>query len=219
MFTRIAKFSVFLLPLILLVLVSLHIWTNTETTALLTSFATLLTAMATFIFGIYQVSKDERKIEFHFRVIDESSSQGESDTETLLMATNVGEKPIYISNFDYPLKIKSLVTVYFISEEKNTYIQRSLNLLCSSWFVDALQPKNDNIFCLQAEEPYTGEHPNNNIFELKAGRHLRFFIQKDKEGWLNFLRKGKNFYIYDTAEKRYYIPKWQMQKVKKDLGL
>lgn len=76
-FTRIAKFSIFLLPLLLLVLVSLSIWSNAETAALVTSFATLLTAMATFIFGKYQISKDERKIEFLFRVIDESSSQGE----------------------------------------------------------------------------------------------------------------------------------------------
>ena len=216
MFTHIAKFSIFLLPLLLLVLVSLSIWSNAETAARVTSFATLLTAMATFIFGAYQISKDERKIEFHFYVLDEPSGQGKSDTKTLLRATNVGEKPIYISTIADPHNKKFPVTVGLMSGGN---MQRFLSGLCGRWLADALQLKHDDIFRPQAEESTTGTYPDSRIFELKAGRCLRFFIQNDREHWLDFLRKGKKFYIYDTAEKRYYIPKWQVRRAKKDLGL
>lgn len=132
------------------------------------------------------------------------------------MTTNVGEKPIYISTLIDPHKKESLVTVDFMLEGN---MQRFLSGLCNIRFADVLQSKNDNILYLEAEEPTTGTYPDNRIFELKAGGYLSFFIQNDQKGWLDFLRKGKNFYLYDTAEKRYYIPKWQVRRAKKDLGL
>ena len=40
-----------------------------------------------------------------------------------------------------------------------------------------------------------------------------------KEEWLNFLKKGKNFYLEDIECNRYYIPKRKVKKAKKDLEI
>ena len=68
--TRIAKLIVVLVLLIILLLVGLYIWRNNDDVSqlisLIASITSFLTATATLFFGLYQVSKDERKVEFDF---------------------------------------------------------------------------------------------------------------------------------------------------------
>ena len=81
MLTHILKFFVFLVPLIIFLVVgALYVWSDMEISLLISSvasIASLLTAMAAFVFGAYQVSKDERKVDFIFSVSpDDSEGQG-----------------------------------------------------------------------------------------------------------------------------------------------
>ena len=135
---------------------------------------------------------------------------------------NAGEKSIYINSFGDLIKDNPPLIIEFMSAGN---IQRFLSELFGRWLANSLQQKNDNIFWLQEEETTTGAYPKNRIFELKVGKDLLFYNPDDHNvcpqevEWIDFLKKGEKFYIEDNLGKRYYLPRLQVWKVKKDLGI
>ena len=219
----IVKIIVSCLVIFILLLVVFYICSDAKLPLLLSSFATLLTAMAAFVFGLYQVLKDECTVAFVFSVLSNNADgQSSSEKKTILRIINAGEKPIYLDVLPDP---QNHVIIQAVSEKKDTIILRFFNSLNSRWFADALQTSGLSFIDLQADGELANDPSSGNrIFVLKAGKDIRFFMPNtgvfpEKEDWLDFVKNGKYFYIEDVGNKRYYIPNKQVQKVKKALEI
>ena len=170
-----------------------------------TTFISLLTALSTLMLGVYQLSKDKRRVDFTIIFTDSPPPKGLGS----IMIANTGYLPVYFNNF-FSKENKQEILVYADTEEINIF-KKFLHKLNRQWFSPFKKNLMVEDFVIQ-DKPHEGHSYS---IMINSGNYLQHnFNSWDYKG---FFEKGKRFFIPDGSGNIFYLKQESVDAIKKIL--
>lgn len=200
-----------LLMSILLTIIVVTIWFKN-----LLSIVSLLTAISTLLLGIYQLSKDIKRIDFNIQLFRLPFNKPAIETHGILTITNVGFRPVYFQNFSILPRVEQAIIIY--SEfEKYSLHKIFLNKFSRKFSHKEWFNTGDSKFIpIKKSDHKKTQFQRDSSFVVKGGELIQVpFTHENKEG---FFKRAKRLYIMDANSKKYYMENHKIRKIKEELN-
>ena len=171
-----------------------------------TTFILLLTAISTLLLGIYQLSKDNRQIEFTILFTDTPPPTGLGN----IMIVNTGYLPVYFFGGS-PSEKEQRILVFSYSKKINIF-KKFLNNLNRKWFSPFKNNTITESFVIQDNK--TNESHSHSVV-INSGNLLSHNF--NSWDYKEFFKNGESFFIADEIGNIFYMKQESVDAIKKIL--
>ena len=181
-----------------------------------TLVVSLLTAVSTLLLGLYQLSKEIKRIDFNIQLFrDIKPPTGKViKSPGKLTILNVGHRVIYFESFPLLPNFDTAVIVYSKIKRVNL-LKKSLNKINKKWFQKEIQKSQKEIF-IGIKVSGEQNKPSNkkpHSFVVHSGDIIDVYF--NYKPYIDLFKNGKKFFIKDTTGKKFYLPKNKISNIKK----
>lgn len=182
----------------------------------ITPFVSLLTAISTLLLGVYQLSKETKRIDFNIQLFRDFVGPTGEPIKALgrLLILNVGHRVVYFESFSLLPNFDTAIIVQ--SEVKRvSLLKKSLNRINKKWFQKEIQKSKKEIFLgiKVSEEQNKPSNKKPYSFVVHSGDIIDVYF--NYKSYIDFFKTGRKFFIKDTTGKRFYLPKDKVSNIKK----
>ena len=168
-----------------------------------------MTAISAFVLGLYQLSKDKRRVDFRIIFSDSPPPKGWGN----IMIVNTGYLPVYFDNARYlSEENKKRILVYSDTKKMNVF-KKFLNNINRKWFSPFKKQLSVEDFIIQDNK--TDENHNSHSIVINSGNSLQYNF--NSWDYKDFFKIGNNFFITDGIGNIFYMRQESLNAIKKVL--